>query len=105
MELKLLRPLNLLQLAWLLGWYTLCVFFSKASLQMTKGIFLGEKCGAVGVGGKGTLAWLESRILHACFFFFFLNLIIKCLQKRNPRGGQGKWRLLVSEIALHVGQL
>lgn len=76
---------------------------------MTKGIFLGEKCGAVGVGGKGTLAWLESRILHACCFFLLLFFLKKsdnkCLQKRNPRGGQGKWRLLVSEIALHVGQL
>lgn len=36
---------------------------------------LGEKCG-VGVGGKSMPACLENRILSACFFFPFLNLII-----------------------------
>ena len=85
--------MNLPQLVWLLGWYTLCVF-SLVSIPSDdqRYFLLGEKCG-VGVGGKEHACLLGKQNSQCLFFFFspLLNLIISVCTNitQDEIGGKG----------------
>lgn len=105
---KLLCPVNLPQLVWLLGWYTLCVFFSKYPFGWPK-VFSPRRKMWGGGGGKEHACLLRkqnSQCLFFCFFFFSSSKSHNKLpHKHNPRWNQGERHVLVSEIPLHIRPL